>query len=198
MIDVAVGRLLVASLHQSIADELPARLEFYEGWLNTAGLREGRIGLAPLAAVLSFLRQEDGEAYRVVAARAGEYAAEWAEAALSPWQRSLIRRAPEWVRVRLVLRVARTLVRDTYGGSQARVTWGPQGRGVVGIQGSVFCSVRDRATDPLCGFYEAAIRRLLRQFDLDVDVGTSECRATGSARCAMTVVTRAVDAARPS
>lgn len=189
MIDVVVGRLLVASLHQGIADLLPARLDFYEGWLNTAGLREGRIGLAPLAAVLSFLRQEEGGAYRLVSVRAGEYAAEWAEAALPPWQRALIRRAPAPVRLRLAMRVARSLIRDTYGGSQARVTW-RQGRGLVRIEGSVFCGVRERAVDPLCGFYEAAIRRLLRQLDLDVDVGTSECRATGSTRCALTVAVR--------
>ena len=35
---------------------------FYENWLNAEGLREGTIGLAPLYAVLSFLRQE-GDAY---------------------------------------------------------------------------------------------------------------------------------------
>ena len=34
-----------------------------KSWLNPSGLRDGRIGLAPLAAVLSFLRQE-GEPYR--------------------------------------------------------------------------------------------------------------------------------------
>ena len=38
-----VGRVLVASLHQSIADILPTRLGFYENWLNPAGLREGTI-----------------------------------------------------------------------------------------------------------------------------------------------------------
>ena len=43
MTDAAVGRLLVASLHQSIADLLPTRLEFYESWLNPSGLREGRV-----------------------------------------------------------------------------------------------------------------------------------------------------------
>ena len=69
MTEGGVGRLLVASLHQAIADLLPTRLEFYEGWLNPAGLRDGRIGLASVAAVLSFLRLE-GEAYRLVAARA--------------------------------------------------------------------------------------------------------------------------------
>ena len=66
----------MASLHQGIADLLPSRLEFYESWLNPSGLREGRIGLAPLAAVLSFLRQE-GAPYHLVATRAGEYTAEW-------------------------------------------------------------------------------------------------------------------------
>ena len=76
MTEGGVGRLLVASLHQGIADLLPSRLEFYEAWLNPSGLRDGRIGLAPLAAVLSFLRQE-GESYRLIAARAGEYTAEW-------------------------------------------------------------------------------------------------------------------------
>ena len=71
MTDASVGRLLVASLHQSIADLLPMRLEFYEAWLHPSGLREGRIGLAPLAAVLSFLRLE-GAPYHLIAARAGE------------------------------------------------------------------------------------------------------------------------------
>src|SRR4029077_19383333 len=84
-----VGRLLVASLHQGIADLLPTRLEFYESWLNPSGLRDGRIGLAPRAAVLSFLRQE-GSPYRLIAARAGEYTAEWTVADLSAIQRSLI------------------------------------------------------------------------------------------------------------
>ena len=50
--------MLVASLHQGISDLIPTRLEFYENWLNPTGMRDGRIGLAPLAAVLSFLRQE--------------------------------------------------------------------------------------------------------------------------------------------
>ena len=60
MSEARVGRLLVASLHQAIADVLPARLEFYENWLNVSGMREGTIGLGPLFAVLSFLRGEGG------------------------------------------------------------------------------------------------------------------------------------------
>src|SRR5580692_1067588 len=62
MIDARVGRLLAASLHQAIADELPQRLEFYEGWLRGQAMRDGTIGLAPITGVLGFLRTE-GDAY---------------------------------------------------------------------------------------------------------------------------------------
>ena len=54
MNEAGVGRVLPASLHQGIADLLPSRLDFYEEWLNPKAMRDGRIGLAPLAAVLSF------------------------------------------------------------------------------------------------------------------------------------------------
>ena len=118
MRDGGVGRLLVASLHQGIADLLPSRLEFYEAWLNPGGLRDGRIGLAPLAAVLSFLRLE-GEPYQLIAARAGEYTAEWTVSDMAPMKRLLVRAAPPALRMRLVLRIARQLIRRTYGGSRA-------------------------------------------------------------------------------
>jgi bacteriochlorophyll 4-vinyl reductase len=185
MNDAGVGRLLVASLHQGIADLLPTRLEFYEGWLNPAGLREGRIGLAPLAAVLSFLRQE-GEAYRLVAARAGEYSAEWMFAELPSFERKLVSGMPDAVRLRLVTRIARRLVRQTYGGSRAIVRW-RKGRGSVDLRGSIFCEVRDSVEEPLCEFYAAAIRRLMRLFNIQVEVGTERCRATGAGQCLMSV-----------
>src|SRR3954471_17496260 len=102
MTDAGVGRLLVASLHQGNADLLPTRLEFYESWLNPAGLRDGRIGLAPLAAVLSFLRQE-GEPYHLIASRAGEYTAEWTVADMPAYQRAILRAAPPGIRLRLVM-----------------------------------------------------------------------------------------------
>src|SRR5215467_4296692 len=117
-----IGRLLVASLHQGIADLLPTRLEFYESWLNPSGLRDGRIGLAPLAAVLSFLRQE-GAPYRLIAGRAGEYTAEWTVADLPAIQRALVRAAPPQLRAHLVMRLARDMIRATYRGSRAIVRW---------------------------------------------------------------------------
>ncbi len=185
-----VGRLLVASLHQGIADVLPSRLEFYEAWLNPAGLREGRIGLAPLAAVLSFLRQE-GEGYRLVAERAGEYSAEWTFADVPAYERTLLRALPNPIRVRLVARIARRLVRQTYGGSRALVRWS-NGRGSVDIRGSIFCEVRDAVEQPLCEFYASAIRRLMYLFNIYVEVGTDRCRATGAAQCVMIVHLRTV------
>src|SRR5215210_2205685 len=103
MNETRIGRVLVASLHQGIADLLPTRLEFYENWLNVAGLREGTIGLAPLLAVLSFLRAE-GAAYALVTTRAGEYAAEWTMEGVRPMQRNMIRKLPVSLRTRVALR----------------------------------------------------------------------------------------------
>jgi hypothetical protein len=188
MVDAGIGRLLVASLHQGIADLLPTRLEFYEAWLNPAGLRHGTIGLAPLAAVLSFLRLE-GEPYRLIAARAGEYTAEWTVADLPAFRRTVIRAAPPGIRVHLVMRLARTMIRGTYTGSRAIVRW-KKGRGAVDIRGSIFCEVRDKVEQPLCEFYASAIRRLMYLFNLDVEVGTEQCRATGAEQCLMTVLVR--------
>src|SRR2546422_6838916 len=117
MREAGIGRVLVASLHQGIADILPTRLSFYENWLNAEGLREGTIGLAPLYAVLSFLRQE-GEAYQMITTRAGEYAAEWTVESMPPLHRALIKAAPGWLRGRLLLRLGSRMVRSTYRGTR--------------------------------------------------------------------------------
>lgn len=185
MTDGGIGRLLVASLHQGIADVIPARLKFYESWLSPIGLREGRIGLAPMAAVLSFLRQE-GEPYHRVADRAGAYAAEWSVEALPPLRRRFILAMPPAIRMRLVLGFARRVVRETYKGSRALVRW-RRGRGAIDIRGSLFCGVREQVEHPLCDFYAAIIRRLLSLFELDGEVVTEHCRATGASTCALTV-----------
>src|SRR6266550_3140279 len=132
MREAGIGRVLVASLHQGIADILPTRLAFYENWLNAEGLREGTIGLAPLYAVLSFLRQE-GEAYQMITTRAGEYAAEWTVASMPP------------------LRLARQLVRDTYTGSRA-ISRFRRGLASIDVRASIFCTVREPTPQPLCGF----------------------------------------------
>src|SRR5262245_12451267 len=191
MTDGGVGRLLVASLHQGIAELMPARLEFYEGWLSPKGLRDGRVGVAPMTAVLSFLRLE-GEPYRLVAGRAGEYAAEWSVAELSPLRRRLLTALPPAIRMRLVLSLAAGIVKNTYRGSRVLVRW-HNGRGAVDIRGSLFCEVRDPVEHPLCDFYAAIIRRLLTLFELEGRVDTEGCRATGAPRCELSIRANAAE-----
>ena len=193
MRDAGIGRVLVASLHQGIADILPTRLGFYENWLSTGGLREGTIGLAPLYAVLSFLRQE-GEAYQMITARAGEYAAEWTVQSMSPFQRSVIKAAPAWLRRRLLLRRARALVRSSYQGSRA-VSRLRHGTASVSVRASIFCTVREPVPHPLCGFYAAAFTRLLTLFDLPARTEVVACRGTGKPLCLLQIAM--VDVHRP-
>src|SRR5688572_10833740 len=184
--EAGIGRILVASLHQGIADILPNRLSFYENWLNAEGLREGTIGLAPFNAVLSFLRQEEGEAYQMITTRAGEYAAEWTVLSMSPVRRSLVRAAPAWLRRRLLLRLARGLVRSSYGGSRVKSKL-RNGTASVDVGGSIFCTVREPVPHPLCGFYASAFTRLLALFNLHTRAEVVACRGTGKPTCVLQI-----------
>jgi bacteriochlorophyll 4-vinyl reductase len=188
MSEPRIGRVLVASLHQSIADLLPNRLEFYENWLNVSGLREGTIGLAPLSAVLSFLRSEEGQAYNLITARAGEYAAAWTYDNVPTIERRFIRALPPQLRARAALRTARALVRATYPGSRA-ITRVKKGTVSIDLRGSLFCEVRETSVLPLCGFYASAISRLLRLFDVPGDAQVNRCRAAvgGQKGCLLSV-----------
>ncbi len=185
MREVGIGRVLVASLHQGIADILPTRLGFYEEWLNAEGLRGGTIGAAPVSAVLSFLRQE-GEAYDLITARAGRYAAEWTVEVMAPFQRTLIGAVPAWLRARILIHLARRLVRDTCQASRA-VARMRRGTVRIDLQESVFCSVREPVRQPLCRFYAAAFERLLELFHLDVVADIVACRGTGGSGCTVTL-----------
>jgi len=190
MSEARIGRVLVASLHQAIADVLPNRLEFYENWLNVSGLREGTIGLAPLTAVLSFLRTE-GDAYGVIVARAGRYAAEWYVRGLPMLERRMSAVLPTPLRARAALRAARHLVRSTYPGTRL-ITKMKKGQASLDLRGSLFCEVRELSTHPLCTFYASAIERLMELFALRADAQVLECRAAGVRRgCVLTLsVTR--------
>jgi hypothetical protein len=189
MTDARIGRVLVASLHQAIADLLPTRLEFYENWLNVSGLREGTIGLAPLTAVLSFLRGE-GHAYNLITSRAGEYAAAWTFENESAFKRRVIMALPAGLRARAALGTARALVRATYPGSRA-LTRMKRGVITVDLRGSLFCEVRETSIEPLCGFYASAIAGVLRLFDVSADARVNECRASGARRGCVVSVTLA-------
>jgi len=185
MRDAGVGRVLVASLHQGIADVLPTRLNFYESWLDAEGLREGTIGLAPLYAVLSFLRQE-GDAYTKITTSAGEYAAEWTVESMGSFERSLLKRTPDRLRPRLVLRLADRLVQSSYRRGKLMFKL-RKGCATLDLRASVFCDVREPVAHALCRFYAAAFARLFKLFDVPARVEVTSCRATGNPACAMTV-----------
>ena len=153
--------------------------------MNAEGLREGTIGLAPLHAVLSFLRQE-GDVYQIITTRAGEYAAEWTVQSMPRLQRTLIRAAPAWMRARVLLGLARRLVRSCYGGSRA-VARLKNGTASIDVRASIFCTVREPVGRPLCGYYAAAFTKLLALFDLRAKTDVVACRGTGEPTCRLEV-----------
>ena len=185
MAEARIGRVIVASLHQAIADVIPQRLEFYENWLNSHGLREGTIGLAPLLAVISFLRTE-GRVYPQVMARAGEYAADWSMSSMSPLRRRMILMLPAWFRSRAALGVARGLIRESYSGSKA-ISKVKKNVATVTLQGSLFCTVREPAPAALCGYYASLIERVLKLFQVPAQAASASCRARGNPACTVTV-----------
>ncbi len=189
MVDAGIGRLLVASLHQGIADVMPERLPFYENWLTPPGLRDCKFGLAPMHAVLSFLRLEGQASYEQVMTRAGRYTAEWGYAEVSSLERALVRSAPPWMRSRWALRISRRLVKQTFKGSKAVVRL-RKSSGTVDIRASIFCAVRETTAFPMCGFYSAAVERFLQRFDIDAKVDVRQCRASGGSACTIGVEIR--------
>jgi predicted hydrocarbon binding protein len=67
-------------------------------------------------------------------------------------------------------------------------------RGVaeVDLRGSLFCEVREQTGLPLCGFYAAALRRMLESFEVGADARVEQCRATGAQGCLLTLAFRRV------
>ncbi len=177
--------MLVASLHQGISDLMPTRLEFYENWLNPIGMRDGRIGLAPMAAVLSFLRQE-GQPYTLVTQRAGQYAAQWTFDNLTPIERSLIRALPLMMRARMAMRLAKKVVRRSYTGTRAAVKL-RRGQGTFVLRSSIFCSVREPFDWPLCVFYAAALAHLFALVGVSGEARVEACRGVGDRVCVIAV-----------
>jgi hypothetical protein len=169
MVDAGIGRLLISSLHQGIADVSPNRLEFYENWLSPTGMRDGRIGLAPLGAVLSFLHREESPANQQIVTRAGRYAADWTFADLSALRRWYLRRLPMNMRARAALNLGKRLILATV--RQSKVTTRFRGTTAgIDISSALFDQLRDPATIPMRAFYASAIDRLLAHCAVDAEV----------------------------
>ena len=176
---LGVGRMLVASLHQGISDLMPTRLEFYENWLNPIGMRDGRIGLAPLAAVLSFLRQE-GEPYTLVTQRAGQYAAQWTFDNLTPIERSIIRALPVMMRARVAMHLARTVVHRTLQRQSCVREASPRPRDVHACAAPFSAPCVSRSTGPCACFTPPRSRICSRSSASAVTRGSMRARASAT------------------
>jgi hypothetical protein len=185
MTDGHLGRLLPACLHQAIADEMPQRLDFYEEWLHPDRLLDGTIGLAPLSAVLGFLRTE-GPGYEAVVRRAGTLAAEWSIASLPPLRRRFGQTLPLALRCRYALRIAKRIVQSLLSTTRA-ATKIRRGRATVRVDSSIFCAVRERPAAPLCGFYRALVDETLRVFQINAATTIESCHAVSSGSCVMAI-----------
>lgn len=181
MTDDGVGRLLVVSLHQAIGDVLPQRLDYYEHWLSPMGLKEGRGGLAPLLAVLSFLRQEGQPAYAEVMTLAGQYSAEWHAEEASVGRR-VIAWMPRRLRARMALGRTRALLCAAFAPLEVKVSM-RRGVATVAISRSVFCTLRERWPWATCDYFAGALRRDFAMQGLEVDVRSTDCVACGADRC---------------
>jgi hypothetical protein len=190
------GRLLAASLHEALVEELPERLEFYEHWLHSEGLRGGSIGRAPISAVLGFLRAE-GEAYDRVVARAGDLAADWAVASIPASRRRLIGWLPRPMRLRAALRVAAAIARTVNPETRCVRRVRRRGTAELHVSGSVFCAARSPQTAPLCGFYAALVVRTLQRFDLQAVARLDRCRAVEGTACVVLLTIDGTAAAIP-
>ncbi len=187
MIDAGIGRLLIASLHQGIADVAPTRLDFYENWLSPTGMREGRMGLAPLGAVLSFLHREETPDDRRIPAAAGACAASWALADVSPFRLRAIGRLPLGWRTRATLGLARDMVCETITESTVK-TRVRRGTAEIVIASPLFEYLREPAFVPMRRYYGALYGEVLRAGGLDADVEIDEVGPT----CRLQVTVRGV------
>lgn len=181
MTDDGIGRILVASLHQGIGDTLPVRLDYYEHWLSPMGLKDGRAGLAPLGAVLSFLRQEGQDVYDRVMASAGRYSAEWHYQQGGRTQ-GVLRLLPHWLRARVALRRSRSLLQSAFTPARVKVSV-RRGVGKVSVTGGVFCVLRETWPWPTCRYFAAAVERHLALQGVLADVRILGCQAVGDGAC---------------
>jgi hypothetical protein len=180
-----IGRVLVASLHQAIADELQTRVDFYDHWLGGQRMRDGSVGLAPMTAVLGFLRAE-GPPYHAVMKRAGLYAADWTVDSLSAVRRRLIQALPRALRLRAVLRIAAETIRSGYEPTKAKVRV-RKNDARFEVKNSLFCRVREPQGAPLCDFHAALIVQMLHRFDLPATVAIEQCTGTQGELCATVI-----------
>jgi hypothetical protein len=55
------------------------------------------------------------------------------------------------------------------------------------VRASIFCTVREPAPQPLCGFYAAALTRLMTLFGMPARAEVKACRGTGEPTCLLMI-----------
>jgi hypothetical protein len=148
-------------------------------------MRDGRIGLAPLGAVLSFLHREEAPTNDQIVARAGRHAADWTFADVSGLRRWYIRRLPTSMRARAALSLGKKLVFATVRQSKVKTRFDGTTAG-IDINSALFDQLRDPATIPMRAFYASAVARLMAHCAVDADVGVTT-NAPGPWSLAITV-----------
>ena len=185
MAELKIGRAIGAALHQAISEILPARVEFYEGWLTLDSIREGTLSRAKVGAVISFLRQEPS-GYNEVVSRAGHHTAVWSLDALPSFRARLLCQMPLSFRAWAGLQRGARLIRALH--SDGRLRW-TRRRGCVAvtIEGSLFCQVRVHSSAPLCRFYSALLERCLESFEVPCSIESTRCRGVGHEVCEFSI-----------
>ncbi len=182
MSEARIDRLLAAALHQAIVDILPMRVEFYEGYLRPRGWREDAVNLAPVTAVLSFLRHEEPGTYDTVMVRAAGYAAGWWMARQSWPVRAGSRILPVRLRLRQVARLARQHFEGAYRGTKVTIRLRKR-QLELEVRGSIFCTSREHAREPHCRYYLAFVEALLARDEFQRAGSLPSCRALGGECC---------------
>lgn len=159
---------------------LPERLDFYELWLRSKAWRDGSMGLAPMSAVLGFLRTEDD--YQRIMETAGRLAGAWTIASMSPLQRRGLAILPRGLRARAGLRIAAAIVRDVCSTSKASTKL-RRADARLDVTSSLFCQVREAQKLPLCGFYGAAASEILGGLGLTARARIETCQAMDGPSC---------------
>jgi hypothetical protein len=182
MSEARIDRLLAAALHQAIADLLPLRLDFYESYLRPRGWREDAVNLAPITAVLSFLRHEEPGTHDAVMVQAARYAGDW-WMSRQPWHvRRVGRLLPVPLRLRQIGRLAKQHFEQSYRGTKVRVR--VRGRQLeLEVRGSIFCSSRAHGTAPQCRYYLAFVEYLVADDRFSAAGTLTACRALGGEAC---------------
>jgi hypothetical protein len=181
-----VGRVLLASLHQAIAEVLPARLGFYERWLTSDSADRRDVAIESFIVMLDYLEQE-GRPYNAITARAGHYAAIRSFRKLFVLDRAYLRLLPRRLRARKAIRLVVQMLPALYRDVRVELTR-RGGTAFIGIDGSPFCDTRVTNEPPSCGFVSSAITTYLELLNLRPAVRVTRCRASGASSCLVVVL----------